>query len=361
LGNASNQKVVRNLPKKKLTAIDLFSGSGGLTLGLKHAGFRVIGAVDCDSLAAETYRANHKNTMLWETDICDLSVSEVAGRLGLRVGELDLLAGCPPCQGFSSMRTLNGKRNVNDPRNELVFEFLRFIRELEPKAIMMENVPGLAGDRRLAVFCEEIKELGYSYKCDILNAANFGVPQRRHRMVLLAGKYGQPIFASPDQKRCTVWDAIARLPPAGETEDYLHDSSEKRSVRIINLIKSIPKDGGSRMDIGATMQLDCHKKCDGFRDVYGRMSWNDVAPTITGGCVNPSKGRFLHPEYDRAITLREAALLQTFPKDYFFSLKRGKMSAAELIGNALPPEFIRRHAIALKEYLEMNSLTAEVV
>jgi len=115
------------------------------------------------------------------------------------------------------------------------------------------------------------------------------------------------------------------------------------------------------MDIGATMQLDCHKKCDGFRDVYGRMSWNDVAPTITGGCVNPSKGRFLHPEYDRAITLREAALLQTFPKDYFFSLKRGKMSAAELIGNALPPEFIRRHAIALKEYLEMNSLTAEVV
>lgn len=341
-------------PKKKPIAIDLFSGSGGLTLGLKHAGFRVIGAIDCDSLAAETYRANHKNTILWETDIRYLSVSEVSSRLRLKSGELDLLAGCPPCQGFSSMRTLNGKRDVKDPRNELVFEFLRFIKELEPKTIMMENVPGLAGDHRLATFCEEIKKLGYSPVCEILNAADFGVPQRRHRMVLLAGKYGQPSFASPDLKRCTVRDAIASLPPAGESNDCLHDLPEKRSGRILNLIKSIPKDGGSRMDIGAANQLDCHKKCNGFKDVYGRMSWNDVAPTITGGCVNPSKGRFLYPSCDRAVTLREAALLQTFPKDYFFSLKRGKMPAAELIGNALPPEFIRRHAIALKKYLEMK-------
>ena len=119
------------MPQKKPIAIDLFSGSGGLTLGLKHAGFRVIGAVDCDPLASETYRVNHKNTVLWETDICNLLVSEVSSRLGLGNGELDLLAGCPPCQGFSSMRTLNGKREINDPRNELVFEFLRFIRELE--------------------------------------------------------------------------------------------------------------------------------------------------------------------------------------------------------------------------------------
>ena len=339
------------MPKKLLTAIDLFSGSGGLTLGLKQAGFRVIGAVDCDSLAAETYRENHKKTVLWETDIRDLSVLEVSSWLGLSAGELDLLAGCPPCQGFSSMRTLNGKRDVNDPRNELVFEFLRFIRELEPKAIMMENVPGLARDRRLAEFCKEIEKFGYSPVCDILNAADFGVPQRRHRMVLLAGKRGRPNFALQDRKRYTVRDAIASLPPAGESNDCLHDQPEKRSARILNLIRSIPKDGGSRMDIGAANQLDCHKKCNGFKDVYGRMSWNDIAPTITGGCVNPSKGRFLHPSCDRAITLREAALLQTFPKDYFFSLKRGKMPAAELIGNALPPEFIRRHAIEVRKYI----------
>lgn len=342
------------MPRKRPTAIDLFSGSGGLTLGLKHAGFRVIGAVDCDSLAAETFRTNHKDTMLWETDIQDLSVSEVSSRLGLRAGDLDLLAGCPPCQGFSSMRTLNGKRNVNDPRNELVFEFLRFIRELEPKAIMMENVPGLAGDHRLAAFCKEIKKLGYSPVCEILNAADFGVPQRRHRMVLLAGKYGKPNFAVPDPKRCTVRDAIASLPPAGESNDCLHDLPEKRCARIMNLIKSIPKNGGSRKNIGAANQLDCHKRCNGFKDVYGRMAWEDVAPTITGGCVNPSKGRFLHPECDRAITLREAALLQTFPMDYFFSLNRGKNSAAELIGNALPPEFIRRHAIEIRNYIKVQ-------
>jgi DNA (cytosine-5)-methyltransferase 1 len=340
------------MTKRKPTAIDLFSGSGGLTLGLKLAGFRVIGAVDCDSLAVETYRSNHKNTVIWERDINILSVSEVAGRLKLKTGELDLLAGCPPCQGFSSIRTLNGKRDVNDPRNDLVFEFLRFVKGLEPKAIMMENVPGLAEDSRLTVFREEIKKLGYSTVCKILNAANFGVPQRRRRMVLLAGKCSHPRFASPDSKRCTVKDAIASLPLAGESNDCLHDLPEKRSERILNLIKSIPKDGGSRIDIGAANQLDCHKRCSGFKDVYGRMAWNDVAPTITGGCVNPSKGRFLHPSYDRAITLREAALLQTFPKDYFFSLKRGKMPAAELIGNALPPEFIRRHAIALREYIE---------
>lgn len=340
-----------NMPKKRPTAIDLFSGSGGLTLGLKNAGFRVIGAVDSDSLAAETYRVNHNDTFLWEMDIRDLSVSEVASQLKLKLGELDLLAGCPPCQGFSSIRTLNGKRDVNDPRNDLVFEFLRFIRGLEPKAIMMENVPGLAEDRRLATFYKEIKELGYHVSYKILNAADFGVPQRRYRMVLLAGKYGPLNFACPDQRRYTVWDTIASLPSAGESGDRLHDLPEKRSVKIINLIKRIPKDGGSRMDIGAANQLECHKRCNGFKDVYGRMAWKDVAPTITGGCVNPSKGRFLHPKFDRAITLREAALLQTFPKDYFFSLKRGKNPAAELIGNALPPEFIRRHAIEVRKYI----------
>ena len=166
--------------------------------------------------------------------------------------------------------------------------------------------------------------------CEILNAADFGVPQRRHRMVLLAGKCGRPNFAWRDPKRYTVKDAIASLPPAGESNDCLHDLPEKRSARILNLIKSIPKDGGSRTDMGAANQLGCHKRCNGFKDVYGRMAWKDIAPTITGGCVNPSKGRFLHPACDRAITLREAALLQTFPKDYFFSLNRGKIQQLNL-------------------------------
>ncbi len=184
-----------------------------------------------------------------------------------------------------------------------------------------------------------------------MDAADFGVPQRRHRMILLAGRFGPTSFASPEIERCSVRDAIGSLPPAGQSGDPLHDLSEKRSERIMDLIRSVPKDGGSRRDLGYDRQLACHMKCDGFSDVYGRMTWSDVAPTITSGCFNPSKGRFLHPEQDRAVTLREAALLQAFPRDYFFSQRRGKQAAAELIGNALPPEFVQRHAQSIISYL----------
>jgi DNA (cytosine-5)-methyltransferase 1 len=127
--------------------------------------------------------------------------------------------------------------------------------------------------------------------------------------------------------------------------------SEKRSDKVKEIIRLIPKNGGSRLDLGAENQLKCHQKCDGFKDIYGRMAWDDVAPTITGGCFNPSKGRFLHPTKNRTVTLREAALLQTFPTTYFFSLRRGKSSAAQMIGNALPPEFIRRHATRIFQYV----------
>jgi DNA (cytosine-5)-methyltransferase 1 len=151
-------------------------------------------------------------------------------RLKLEAGELDLLAGCPPCQEFSTI--LNGIRDIDDYRNDLVLEFLRFIKELEPRGIMMENVPSLAEDNRLATFCREIESLGYSYECKILNAADLGVPQRRYRMVLLGGKSGPIKFAAPGPTRYTVLNAIAHLPPAGESGDPLHDLSEKRSARI---------------------------------------------------------------------------------------------------------------------------------
>lgn len=335
-------------------AVDLFSGCGGLTLGLKQAGFRVIGAVEIDPLAAESYRANHKTVKVWESDIRDLSTSEVKSHLKLQVGDLDLLAGCPPCQGFSSMRTLNGSREIHDMRNDLVDDFLRFVKELLPKTVMMENVPGLAKDRRMDELCDGLRELGYVLKYGILNAADYAVPQRRRRLLLLGSQFGHIDFAPPvpDSDRRKVQDAIAGLPPPGQSGDPLHDLQETRSQRIMNLIKKIPANGGSRLDLDTKHQLKCHKQFDGFKDVYGRMSWNNVAPTITSGCVNPSKGRFLHPEMNRAITLREAALLQTFPPDYFISLKRGKYAAAALIGNALPPEFVKRHACEVRNHLQ---------
>ncbi|KAB8144683.1 DNA cytosine methyltransferase [Chloroflexia bacterium SDU3-3] len=333
--------------RRKLRAIDLFSGCGGLTLGLKLAGFQVIGAVEIDSLAAETYKANHAEVEVWNTDICCLKPEDVKKKLKIRSGQLDLLAGCPPCEGFSSMRTLNGSRKVVDDRNDLIFQFLRFVEAFMPKTIMLENVPELASDERMSRFLSRIRELGYlvdTSSVRVLNAADYGVPQRRRRMILIASRFGIIPFAVQEIKYITVRSVIGSLPKAGQSGDALHDLPERRSEKVIKIIQQIPKDGGSRSSLPLEDQLDCHKKCKGFNDVYGRMSWDSVAPTITGGCYNPSKGRFIHPEENRAITLREAALLQSFPINYIFSLRRGKQYAAEMIGNALPPEFIKRQA-----------------
>lgn len=335
-----------------LRAIDLFSGCGGLTLGLKKAGFNVIAAVDNDPLSVETYKANHPEVEVWETDIGKIPVREVMRKLRLRSGALDLLAGCPPCQGFSTMRTLNGKNSVRDERNDLVFEFMRFVRVLRPKAIMLENVPGLAKNFRLTRFCNQLRSLRYKFKVRVLNAADYGVPQRRRRMILIASREFEPEFARPSLHKRTVRDAIASLPaPTDDGRDPLHRNEENRSNRIAEMIHSIPKDGGSRKDLGPQKQLKCHLRCDGFKDVYGRMAWEEVAPTITSGCINPSKGRFLHPSQDRAITLREAALLQSFPRNYTISLQHGRYSAASLIGNALPPQFITGLAKPIRKLL----------
>jgi len=337
---------------RKPKAIDLFSGCGGLTLGLKQAGFRVVGAVENDPLAVETYKANHRRVVVWERDIRNLSASEVMRRLKIKRGQLDLLAGCPPCQGFSTMTTLNG-RIGQDEQNDLVFEFLRFVRAINPKVVMLENVPKLAKNRRFKKLCSNLEKLGFQINHDVLNAANYGVPQRRKRLILVAGRGAIIPFGSPARRKRTVREFFAKLGSRAR-QCELHNLSENRSDKIKKLIREIPHNGGSRLDLGKKRQLKCHKRCNGFKDVYGRMSWNDVSPTITGGCVNPSKGRFLHPTKNRTITLREAAILQTFPPKYFFSLARGKFPTAQMIGNALPPEFIRRQAEQIRKFVRQS-------
>ena len=332
-------------------AIDLFCGCGGLTEGLKQAKFRVIGALDLDPLAIESFKLNHRRTRVWQADIRRVTATQVMLDLDLKPGELDLLAGCPPCQGFSSLRTLNGSRTVRDRGKDLVFHFLRFVKALQPRAIMMENVPGLARDWRMRALSKALNALGYESDHQVLDAADYGVPQRRRRLILLAGKSGVIEVAKQTLKRVTVRTAIEALPPPGKSGDPLHDLTEKRKEKTAKLIAQIPQDGGSRSDLGEEWQLPCHQSCDGFKDIYGRIAWDDVAPTITSGCVNPSKGRFLHPRENRSITLREAALLQSFRSDYRLSLKRGKFEAARLIGNALPPEFIKRHAASIRTHL----------
>lgn len=346
---------------KPLTAIDLFSGAGGLTQGLKSAGFDVLAAVEIDDLAVETYKHNHPEISVLHQDIRQITGDEILEQLGLHVGQLDLLAGCPPCQGFSTMTTLNGSKRVSDPRNDLVLEFGRLVREIRPKAVLMENVPRLALDERMERLMELLEECGYpvrnSYR--VLNAVDYGVPQRRKRLVLMTGM-ASPISHSPAiPQRRTVRQAISSLPMPGQSGDPLHDLPERRSERVREVIRSIPRNGGSRSDLGPDRQLSCHTGFNGFKDVYGRMWWDRPAPTITGGCFNPSKGRFLHPHQDRNITLREAALLQSFPINYRFSLSRGKQGAAGMIGNAFPPRFGEAHGRAIIAALDGSSPARE--
>ncbi|HXB64293.1 MAG TPA: DNA cytosine methyltransferase [Solirubrobacteraceae bacterium] len=338
----------------KLTAFDLFCGAGGLTEGLKQAGFQVLAAVDNAPLAVKAYRMNHRKTRVWLTDIRRLPPLTMADEAGISVGELDLLAGCPPCQGFSSLRTRHRSSSVVDARNNLVAQFARFAEALRPRALMMENVPGLAEDVRLKRLLGRLRRLGYTLKYEVLDAADYGVPQRRRRLVLL-GLLGQEVsFAEPVRRRRTVRQAIGRLPSPVDSDDPLHNHGEQRSERIRKLIETIPAEGGFRR-MGREVQLGCHKRTNGFYDIYGRMAWDEPAPTITGGCINPSKGRFLHPELARAITLREAALLQSFRPGYKFPLDRGKYHAADLIGNALPPRFVALHAAALANALRSEA------
>lgn len=335
-------------------AIDLFSGCGGLSVGLELAGFDVVAAVEADPLAAATYRDNHPKALVEQKDIKKTSPKSMLARLGIAVGGLDLLAGCPPCQGFSSLRTLNGARTIEEPMNDLVFEFLRFVRAMRPRAIMLENVPGLLNDDRLTGFKKALHKLGYISNADVFNAINYGVPQRRRRMILMAIRGKQPAFGSEVEERVSVRDAIGGLPEPSKSTDPSHNYSEKRAPHILELIRNIPKDGGSRSSLAYESQLPCHQKTDGFKDVYGRMAWEKASPTITGGCTNPSKGRFLHPSQDRAITLREAALLQGFPADYKFDMSKSRQANAQMIGNAFPPAFAARHAKALRLQLQEN-------
>jgi len=332
----------------KLTAIDLFAGCGGLTCGLKLAGFKVVGAVEIAGLPAATFQLNHPTVHLKQEDIRKIEPKEWMKQLGIQRGELDLLAGCPPCQGFSTLRTNNGARSNRDRRNNLIREMLRLVEAFQPKALLMENVPGLKSKAVFTEFVRELESLGYTTQEEIHDVVHYGVPQRRKRLVLAAGRGFKVPFARQVEGMKTVRETIAALAPAGQSGDHMHDRSERRTDLMKKRIAATPTDGGSRTSWPKRLWLECHKNTDGFKDVYGRMKWDAPAPTITGGCFNPSRGRYLHPEEDRCVTLREAALLQTFPPQYKFPEDASKQNVALMIGNAIPPEFVRLQGNAVR-------------
>jgi DNA (cytosine-5)-methyltransferase 1 len=339
----------------KPTALDLFSGAGGLTVGLKRAGFRVVAALDVDSEATKTYSANHRRTILFNRDIRDVAGKDILRASG--VDHIDLIAGCPPCQGFSS---LTSKYKRGDPRDRLLLEMGRLIKELRPAIVMMENVPGLSnkGILVLSQFVRDLKSLGYEVTYAILQVADYGVPQTRRRLVLLAGKHFRIPLPTATHSADPVkhsglkaWKTLADVLKQSKSPVTLSFARKNGGPRKFNwhVVRDLTpisiarlkalSEGSDRRDLPEHLRPTCHKDSDeGFQNVYGRLSWNQTPPTITGGCTTPCKGRFGHPAELRTLSVREAAAIQTFPREYVFATDFMD-AACDLVGNALPCDF----------------------
>lgn len=332
---------------ERYTAIDAFSGAGGLSLGLKQAGFDVRAAFDIDPRAVETYRKN-LGDRIFQADARQLSGEELLHRANLSSGQLDLLAGGPPCQGFSKQKRGAHK---GDARNELVVEFARLARELQPRFFLLENVAMLGGKRGKA-FLERVRELLPNYKLypHYYNCADYGLAQTRERFVLVGRRTDvRAAFRvpAPTSKRwLTVGEVIGDLPEPpedySEHPNYPNHQRARVTPENIKRFSFVPQGGGWR-DIPWEYRLPCHKVADtsrgGWPDVYGRLRWDGQCPTITGGFDSFTRGRYGHPLYDRPLTPREAARLQGFPDDFIFKGTRADIRIQ--IGNAVPPPLAR--------------------
>ncbi|RHD50167.1 DNA cytosine methyltransferase [Phocaeicola plebeius] len=331
---------------KHYNCIDCFCGAGGLCLGLIKAGFNVIYSFDIDSKAIATMRANslYFNSHKAEVrDIYDVVPLELLSSIGLKPGELDLLAGGPPCQGFSVQR----RGSDTDDRNKLVDEYISKVIAIRPKMFILENVPGIEGKRGRDILHQaltKVQQTGYFIHEQILDAQDYGVPQRRRRVFIVGERkdHDNPIFEypKPSEIKVTVRDTIGMLPepPLDGTEHpivSLH-RRDRLSTKNLERIRYL-KPGQGRDFLPLDLLADCHKISSnviGHRNVYGRMPWDDVAPTITARFDSFTRGMFGHPEQDRSISLREGALLQTFPEDFMFI--GNKIDIARQIGNAVP-------------------------
>lgn len=359
---------------KKIKAIDLFSGCGGVSIGLTNAGFDVSCAVEIDNTAVKTYKKYHllKNVNVINDDICKLSGEQILETGNISKEDIYLLAGCPPCQKFSMQNRINNSdENKIDDVKKLLMEYKRIIKEVYPPFILMENVPGIKssfGGRIINEFIDDLENVGNSssqkYKIvyGIVNAADYGVPQVRKRFVLHAVRSDIYMILqsngldltlpqtthSKDTENgkkpwVTVREAFKGLPKISAGEKYSdariknHYCANLSSINIERM-QIIRENGGDRSALPERLVLKCHKKYSGHSDVYGIMNPDMPAPTLTGGCLSYSKGRFGHPFENRAISVREAARLQTFPDDYEFGECLTK--AALEIGNAVPIKLV---------------------
>ena len=328
---------------RKIVLADFFSGCGGTSLGFSNAGIEPLLAIDWDADALASYRSNFPKTDTLERDIRDLVVSDVAAVLRSSGDEIRLFAGCAPCQPFAGHQKQPTK---DDSRVFLLLEFLRFVKAFNPELVFVENVSGM---QRLSAldgpFTQFVKELSktHSVKYKTILSADYGVPQMRRRLLLIASRLGTIDLPSPTHGDATgvpystVGKWIRNLPPlkAGETDTEVSGHGAYRLSRLnLERIRATPE-GGDRRDWPKRLWPNCHiGDFSGHTDVYGRLSWDKPAPALTTRCISYSNGRFGHPDQDRALSAREAARLQTFPSTFDFA---GSLtSQAKQIGNAVP-------------------------
>lgn len=329
--------------------IDSFAGAGGLSLGFLQAGWKVPLAFDHDPIAVATYQRNlgpHVRLL----DAEEITAASLMDFANVGPGECDLLAGGPPCQGFSLQR--RGARQ--DPRNKLTLVFLEWISDILPKAFLIENVPAIAsirGRHVLDAVSSTAKKLGYGLSISTVNAHDYGAPQNRRR-TFIVGMSGQREFQWPpaSDSRLTVRDGIGNLPsPPVDGSCHPDISNHYREARLSSLnlarIRAVPE-GGSRLDLPEYLQLECHKTGHRHLDTYGRLAWDQPSGTITARFDSFTRGRFGHPVEDRSITLREGARLQGFPDEFVFLGNREE--GARMIGNAVPPPLGNAFAKALR-------------
>jgi len=351
------------LSESPISAVDLFSGAGGLTYGLRKAGIRVEAGIDLDPAAEFAFKANNPDSEYLCWDLGRKNYQSVEKLF--QPGKLRLLAGCAPCQPFS--KYTNGKDKHKSWN--LLNNFGRLVDRIRPELVTMENVPELArrGSEVFEGFLKNLRKAGYDLDWDIVDARHYGVPQSRKRLVLLASRLGEISipkgrYSSPGRWK-TVRKTIGRLPPlesgAEDPKDRLHVAA-KLSEMNMRRVRATRHDGGSRKDWPDELILPCQKRKSGkgYVSVYGRMWWDRPASTITTLCTGIGNGRFGHPEQDRAISLREAALIQSFPKSYRFwprdqTINRSAVS--RMIGNAVPPKLAQALGEAILKHVEEYS------
>ena len=346
---------------KNCYAVDLFCGIGGLTKGLEQSGINVVAGIDFEASCKYAYESNNKAKFI-NADITKTKSEEIQ-KLFPNEG-IKVLAGCAPCQPFSRYTQRYRKDGYKDDKWRLLYYFGKIAKEIDPDIIAMENVPELRNAEIFKEFIKNLKESNYYIQYQVVYCPDYGVPQNRKRLVLLASKLSPISLLIPTHSKDnykTVRQAIGSLPKiaSGETDatDSMHTCTKLSPLNLKRIKASKP--GGTWRDWPKEIQLKCHKKNSGksYPSVYGRMNWDEPSPTITTQFYGYGNGRFGHPEQDRALSLREGALLQSFPLNYQFIDPDSPMNTRKLgvqIGNAVPVELGRIIGLSILQHIEEN-------